>query len=175
MGRPKVFYSPLTAVKLKEYLDYYPDTGIFIWKIRKRAFAGKYVEVGQRAGSLGRHGYWVIGIERKVYQSHRLAWLWMTGEWPSKDIDHKNLKKDDNCWENLRLASEKENCSNRRVRSDSQTGIKGVSMRGGKYRAAIQTRDGVRLHLGCFDTPEEARAAYAKAAELHHGEFARAA
>lgn len=174
MGRPKVFYSPLTAVKLKEYLDYNPDAGIFIWKIRKRAFAGKYVEVGQRAGSLGHHGYWVIGIERKIYQAHRLAWLWMTGEWPSKDIDHRNLKKDDNRWENLRLASEKENCSNRRIRSDNRTGFKGVSLHeSGRYRASIQSRNGKRLHLGYFGTPEEAHAAYAEASIIHHGEFAR--
>ncbi len=162
----------VSAEYVRQILDYDALTGIFFWKIK----VGMRAVIGQPAGSIGQHGYLVIGISGKVYQAHRLVWLWITGEWPQKDIDHKNLIKNDNRWSNLRLASDKENCANRAIRADSQTGFKGVSLRkSGKYRARIQTKDGNRLHLGDFDTAELAHAAYANATKIHHGSFARAA
>lgn len=179
MGRPKIFYGPLTVERVRASLDYNPETGVFTWKVRKRAFAGNYVEIGQRAGSINDQGYWMICIDRKRVGAHRLAWFLMTGAWPAHEIDHINLKRDDNRWCNLRQATDKENCANRPVRNDNLLGIKGVSVRIKKnmvrYRVRVHKKDGKRHHVGYFGTPEEAHAAYTKAIIEEYGEFARAA
>jgi hypothetical protein len=68
----------LTAERLREVLDYNPETGVFTWKVRTsiRVVAGKV------AGSVGKRGYLIIGVGGRNYYAHRLAWLHMTGEWP---------------------------------------------------------------------------------------------
>lgn len=47
------------------------------------------------------------------YKASRLAWLYMTGEWPKYEMDHINHVKDDNRWVNLRDVTPAENCANR--------------------------------------------------------------
>jgi hypothetical protein len=92
---------------------------------------------------------------------------------PSHQIDHINGDRTDNRLENLREATNSENQYNSKTRKDNKLGIKGISCyREGKYRA--YTRDnGKKIHIGCFDTLEEAKAAYDKAASTIHGEFFR--
>ncbi len=164
----------LTLERLQEALRYEPKTGLFFWKIRRQGIGGKYYEVGSSAGHLnGPEGYWCICIDRKRYAAHRVAWIIMTGEWPDHEIDHINLDRSDNRWVNLRAADDKQNSANRPVRSDNRLGVKGVSLtNSGKYQSSI-TRSGVCHYLGQFETIDEAKAAYDKAAKVHHGEFAR--
>lgn len=87
-------------------------------------------------------------------------------------VDHENRNTMDNQRHNLRFATNAQNCRNRKLRSDSRTGLKGVIKWRYGFSASIQT-DGVRVNLGSFQTPELAYAAYCDAAKQLHGEFAR--
>jgi hypothetical protein len=116
-----------------------------------------------------------IKIFGRLYKAHRLAWLYIKGEWPTLDVEHKNLKKSDNRWKNLRESDDSGNQANTGRRRDNNSGFKSVHRRSdGKYRARVQ-RNGKRISLGSFATPEAAHAAYVKAAKKHFGKFARAA
>jgi len=98
----------------------------------------------------------------------------MTGEWPKGEIDHIDLDRANNKWENLREATHSENSANRRVRSDNILGLKGVAFdkTRGEYRAYIGV-NGKRIHLGYSDCPAAAHMAYVVAANKAFGEFAR--
>ena len=155
----------LTIERLRELLHYNPATGIWTWlqdiNIRVRA--------GMIAGTC-EDGYIRIRIDNHKYLGHRLAWFYMTGTWPAK-IDHKNTKRDDNRWSNLRVATHKQNCANSPGKKRSLP--KGVYLTPrNKYQASIQI-DGKPMYLGQFDTPEAASDAYFRAAVAAHGEFAR--
>lgn len=157
----------LTAERLRQVLDYDPEAGKFTWKIQ----SGN-ARPGGRAGCLRAYGYWGMKIDKRPHLAHRLAILWMTGDWPTEDVDHINGDRTDNRWKNLREVSRKVNLQNqRRARSDNAKGVLGVYQikETGKWRARIQV-DGRSVHIGCFDTSEEAHDAYVlKKRELHPG------
>ncbi len=158
--------SDLTATKLREVLRYDPETGFF-WRLVD--FANN-ARAGSKAGSKTGQGYVCIGIGGHRYRANRLAWLYMTGEWPTMDVDHKNGIHGDDRWSNLRLATKTQNRANARIRKDSSSGLKGVR----KYRNRWQARiTGSGVYLGSFGTPQEAHAAYVAAAILHYGDFAK--
>lgn len=164
----------LTQERLKEVLNYDPLAGLFTWLIRPGKFSRK--RIGDIAGySRPDDGYVSIRIDGKNYYAHRLAFLYMTDSFPENDTDHINTDGSDNRWENLRLATRSQNLGNVKVKRNSATGIKGVGIHHtGRFYARIRLR-GKEINLGCFDTPELASAAYAKAANDQFGEFARAA
>jgi len=146
-------------------LRYDPKTGVFIRLVR----TSQRGPVGETVGYLSGNGYIKIGLLNRLYFAHRLAWLWMTGGWPSK-IDHRNGDGTDNRWSNLRLAVGSINNENlHRAHRDNQTGLLGVSPAEGKFKAGIQV-NGLSRRLGTFSTPEEAHAVYLKAKRaLHSG------
>ena len=165
--------------RLRAVLNYDPLSGIFTWLVTMNG----HVKAGSQAGGMtvGKNkGYIVISVDGSQYPAHHIAWAIQTGNWPAEEIDHKDLVRHNNVWTNLREATRAQNQGNVRVRVDSKTGVKGVSMqkKGGRgkprYRARIQV-NGVRAHLGYFPTAEAANAAYAKLAENVFGEFARVA
>ena len=82
----------LTAERLREVLDYDPDTGVFTRKVR----TASSVKVGDVAGSLNGKGYIRIRVDGRLYFAHRLAWLYVHGEWPVDQVDHINGIKNDN-------------------------------------------------------------------------------
>lgn len=154
----------ISHVELLQRLDYNKETGYFIWKTVK----GKKVKVGDRAGYLHHSGYRFITVNDKAYAEHRLAWFYITGEWPSGLIDHKNLNREDNRWENLREVEAVENQHNTLIRTTNRSGFQGVNFRRGKYRARIEVR-GHRYILGDFDTAEEASRAYEESRSIAFG------
>jgi hypothetical protein len=161
--------------RLRDVLHYDPITGEFTWlrTLSMRAVAG------QKAGSVdrvnGRNGRILIRVDGKCYRAHQLAWLYMTGEWPAAEIDHRDLNGRNNRWRNLRLASRHDNVRNCAKRSHSRWPFKGVrQLRSGRWNARVRL-EGREINIGTFDTVEQAHEAYmAKARELF-GEFARAA
>jgi hypothetical protein len=162
----------LTAERLRELLHYDPETGVFTWRARRSNFS-RY-GIGDVAGCVNPVGYRRIGWGKTYYPAHRLAWLYMTGEWPSGAIDHINCVKDDNRLANLRVATTAQNRANARKSSNNTSGFKGVvwHRKMCRWMAGIKV-NGRSLHLGYFDCPAEAHTAYVKAAKEHFGEFAR--
>lgn len=158
----------ITLQRLFEVLEYNPESGLWVWI----KCTNRIDRQGRIAGTVDKKGYVVIQIDRRIYKAHRLAWLFMTGEWPKAMIDHCNGEPADNRWENLREASRSENGANRGPQANSKSGIKGVCWhkRNQKWYAQI-TENGCVRYLGEFDTKEEAAAAYQSRAIEVHGQF----
>ena len=161
----------LTLNRLKEVLNYNPDTGIFIFKVCSSN--GKQ-KTGSVAGNVYRTNnrraeYLRIWIDGKRYYSHRLAWLYMYGEWPNNGIDHINGDGIDNRIENIREADNTIQQRNRAQRSDNRSGVTGVFWYKNlnKWCADIKVK-GKKIFLGYFDNLDDA-AAVRKSAELRYG------
>ena len=108
--------------ELKQILDYDPDTGLFRWKIKPRS----QTDLGDIAGTLCQ-GYIRITINKKNYYAHRLAWLYMTGQWPVNTVDHINRIRNDNRISNLREATDQEQQFHLGEYKNNTSGFKGVS------------------------------------------------
>jgi hypothetical protein len=162
----------LTAERLRDLLDYDPETGAFRWR---KAPRGR--KSGDIAGSVSKvHGYREIGLDERLHLAHRLAWLYVHGRWPAHHIDHRDSNPTNNAIVNLREATHAENLHNRGKSCNNSSGFKGVSLDSSrhKWRAEIM-KDRKRVFLGRFADKETAAAAYASAAGRLHGEFARVA
>ena|SRR5438105_9984711 len=157
--------SRLTAQRLRELLDYAPETGLFYWRVR-RGCAG----AGRQAGSLHTVGYRVIRVDGVTHLAHRLAWLHVHGDHPIAEIDHVNGNRMDNRITNLRQCSRGQNARN--VTTRNACGFKGIYHRRSRWHAQISV-NGRRTYLGSYENAEQAAAAYDSAARLHYDEFAR--
>lgn len=166
----------ISADFIKSILEYCADTGEFKWLPRDdvgRAWNARYA--GKIAGR-NTNGYRVIAINRKAYYAHRLAWVYVTGEWPKSDIDHINLNKSDNRLCNLREASRSQNSQNTPIRARNTCGLKGVTWHKKDKKWQAQIMVGRKpMYLGSYKTPNEAHDAYVEASRLYHREFGRAA
>ena len=159
----------LTPDRLRELLDYDPETGVFIWKQPKRTdLRGK--QAGAIVPAFG-IPYRRIKIATRAYKAHRLAWLYVYGEWPVGNLDHINHDGGDNRIANLRQATFSQNNANARIYKNNRLGLRGISPWGKKFAARVM-KDGISKFLGVFDTPQEAYAVYRVAARELYGEFA---
>lgn len=157
----------ITAEYLRAIYQYDPITGVFTRRTNRRRW-----KAGSIAGSKDKAGYIRIVIDGEQYYAHCLAWLYMTGVWPERKIDHKDLNKARNVWDNLRLATNVQNSVNKGLNRNNSTGAKGVVAYGKLYRAYIK-HEGRQIHLGYYDKIEDASKAYESAAKKLWGEFAR--
>ena len=168
----------LTAQRLRYLLHYDPETGIFV----RRVAVGRHGR--HKAGLIVGHqnagdGYITIRVDGPLYLAQRLVWLYMTGEWPKHQIDHKNLTRNDNRWSNLREATHGQNVQNSSLRKNNTSGFKGASIIKTQYTLARPFRARITVNskeigLGYFATAAEAHEAYLKAADKYYGEFRRA-
>jgi hypothetical protein len=141
---------------LKSILHYDPITGDFTWieNFCKKA------KVGKKAGTIENSGYLVIGINNKKYKAHRLAFLYMLGEFPNGVVDHKDGIKINNTWGNLRACNEMLNGQNQYVaHKNNPTGLLGVTAVNGKFRSKI-TVNKKQITIGYFSTAKEAHEKY---------------
>jgi hypothetical protein len=129
---------------------------------------------GKVAGNINRRGYVRIGINGRSYLAHRLAWFFIYGEWPQKDLDHIDGDPGNNHIANLRLATRQENTRNRQKNKNNTAGVPGVSWckRTGKFLVQIKV-DGKSIFLGRIPTLTEASAARAAAEIKYFGDFRR--
>lgn len=170
MTRTTDVNSGLTAEMLRKVVRYDSQTGKFYWLRSNNQSA----VVGGEAGTIEpKTGYIRFTVLGRKYQAHRLAWLYITGEWPSHQIDHRNLVRSDNWFDNLRQATPSNNMVNKRATKRNILGIKGVSEVSTGRFVARTGFDGKIVHIGSFDTPQAAHRAYLKKSTELHGQFAR--
>lgn len=159
----------LTAQRLRELLNYDPETEIFTWLVER----GNRAPAGGTAGGFTNNGYRVIGLMGggSRYLAHRLAWLYIHGIWPSEQVDHINGDRSDNRLCNLREASQSINSQNIRTafRNNVCSKTLGVYPNGKRWMARIWV-GGKPQYIGTFDTTEAASAAYLDTKRrLHRG------
>jgi hypothetical protein len=111
-------------------------------------------------------------IGKKIIKLHRF----LMGDPPGLVVDHRNGDRLNNRKSNLRACTVKQNNMNAPMSKRNTSGYRGVtfSKRTKKWRAMISL-DGIKKHLGYFDRPDAAAAAYEEAAELYYGDNRRAA
>lgn len=157
----------LTAQRLRELVHYDPETGVFTGLKKK---TGRPSKAGI-FGTIDPGGYHRVCIDCKKYWAHRVAFLYMTGEWPANDVDHIDGNPANNRWENLRDVPTATNVQNvKRASKKSSTGVLGIeATRSGTFQARIGAGNN-RISLGTYKTKEEAHAAYLVAKRrLHPG------
>lgn len=158
----------ITQERLKELLDYHPDSRKFYWKVSK----AKRTRIGDEAGYRTKKGYIHIGLDGKLFKAHRLAFLFMKGFIP-EEVDHRNNIKSDNRWENLRESTHSQNQRNTVSQKNSTSGCKNVSFnkKEAKWKVTIQVNK-KPIHLGYYKDFELAELIAIEARALYHGEFA---
>jgi len=150
--------SDITQKQLKEKYTYNPDTGLFYtnkdW--------GKFKK-GTAVGYIHKNGYIIVDVivkgRTKKYKAHRLAWLYMYGKFPNKDlvIDHINQIRTDNRIINLRVVNKSMNRRNCSTNSLNTSGVTGVTYQKDRNRWYAYIKiNGKMKSLGRHKTFEEA-------------------
>jgi hypothetical protein len=155
----------LAQKRLKELLHYDPDTGLFT-RVKQ---VGRF-NSGEVVGYSNGRGWLRVKIDGKHYKLHRLAFLYMEGEFPPEEVDHKNRIRDDNRWCNLRHATRGKNNVNRLTKGNSDTGYRGVIPSGRGYKAKIQCGGDIRYSI-TYDNPIDAYRQYCEWAQELFGDF----
>lgn len=137
----------------------YDDGGFLLWRKQERRIGYKEsMQEGFPAFTTReKKGYMVGRLCGFHIKAHRAIWAWHNLKWPDDQIDHINGIPWDNRIENLREASNLENCKNRNMSNANTSGWTGVSFnrRRGKW-AAKYSKSGVEYYLGCFTCPTKA-------------------
>ncbi len=154
----------ITAKRLRELLDYNPETGRMTWRVA----ASTKAPAGAVAGGPDSSGYTKIGLLGRDYRAQRLAWMHHYGEWPKGQVDHIDGNPANNAIANLRDVPQTLNQQNqRKAHAHNSHGFMGVSRLGKKWQARIKV-GADRMYLGVFTTPEDAHAVYLDAKRRLH-------
>lgn len=139
----------ITQEQLKQLLNYDPETGVFTSRLKNKT-----------VGSISNRGYLRLNIAKRLYMAHRIAWLYMTGQFPSIEIDHIDGCKLNNKWVNLRQVTRKQNMENTSLFTNNISGYRGVAWykNNNKWGASV-FHNGRRHFAGLYITEEEAHIA----------------
>ncbi len=116
-----------SAERLRNLLDYDPETGVLRWKVRtdvSQRWNTRYA--GTEAGTVDGDGYLQIKIDDKSMMAHRLAWVIYYGVWP-KIVDHIDGTPNNNRIANLRSVTRKLNQRNQKRHKSNTSGRTGVT------------------------------------------------
>lgn len=176
----------ITQEYLKSLLSYDTSTGLFVWlyrpgttredKIFNTRFFGKVA--GRSKPDAYGYNTITIRVDGKIeyFRAHRLAWLYVYGEFPPDgvDLDHINYDPWDNRIDNLRIATRSQNNFNSDPCIRNTTGHKGVIWDKERFlwRAEIR-KDGKNYHLGRFSDFDRACKVWQNKAIELYGEYAR--
>ena len=157
----------ITQERLKELLHYDPETGVFTWNVP----VARMAKPGGVAGNTNARGYRRISLLNKSYLAHRLAFLYVTGAFPEKVVDHVNGDPSDNRWSNLRPATQAQNLMNTSHRAVS--GYKNVYRQTGLETWCVRfTFNGKIENFGSFKDIAVAADVARRVRISRHGEFA---
>lgn len=156
-----------TREELAELFEYSIVTGRVYRKVKRAQ-----QPAGAQVGTVDGKGYLHVAVNRRFALLHRLAVFLVTGELP-RQVDHRDHRKQNNAWHNLRPCNAKGNAGNSSLSRKNTSGLKGVSLnsRSGMWHAQIKI-NGKQTYLGRRADPIEAARLYDAAARLHFGEFA---
>jgi hypothetical protein len=132
----------------KEWFEYL--NGELYWKKGRRR--------NKKAGSLHPTGYIQVKWKDKTWRLHRIVWIWHENKLLKElEIDHINRIKTDNRIENLRQVTKSINNANKKAIF--------VNFYKGKWKAYTSRvlGNGKQIHLGVFETKEDAE----KAAQVY--------
>jgi hypothetical protein len=159
----------LTQERLKEYLHYDRETGIFTWLKR----SAKRIKIGDKANIFNK----ILGYDRVkflyvTYSAHRLAWFYVYGEFPEKgfEIDHIDNVSTNNRIANLRLVTHSQNMLNQRVSKKSTSGHKCIYRTNSGWIVRPKL-NGKNPSLGTFKLLEDAVRVRNEWAKINHGEY----
>lgn len=159
----------ITQENLKALLHYNPETGRFTWVVNY----GGHIEYGKEAGGIdvdtrpGGKTYLRVTLYKQMFFMHRLAFLYMTGEFPKNVVDHIDGNGINNKWSNLRDVTIAENNRNNKKRIDNTSDVTGVSWNKKNENWNVNiNHEGQQIHLGTFDSKQEAIAARKSAEKI---------
>lgn len=136
----------------------YEELSKHLWHVTKSGYACRYIRDLSKK-------------KKQAYLPIHRAIMGLSSDDP-RVVDHIDGDKLNNQRSNLRICTAAENVRNRRGRADVTSGFKGVyTTLYGKWRAAI-SHNKKWMHIGVYETREEACAAYCRVAKELHGEFA---
>lgn len=168
----------LDARLLRKLLNYNPCTGKFVWlerpveyfKTQAMQETWNNQNAGRVAGTFYKTtGYVIITILYQRYLAHRLAWLYVKGEWPISQIDHENHDRKDNRFVNLKESTQQENTKNSSLCKDNKSGCSGVMwVKKHKVWQVTISDNKKRIYLGRTKDYFEA-VCLRKAAEVKYG------
>lgn len=155
----------LTQERLKQVVSFEPTTGVFT-----RILKAKRAVIGRELGYKKSNGYIALSIDGQKYFAHRLAWLYVYGEFPKHDVDHIDGDRANNKIENLRDVTRSVNLQNLKAAKshNKSTGVLGAYLHiSGKFMSRIQVNK-KDVYLGLFETAEQAQQAYLTAKQQFH-------
>lgn len=169
------FETGLTAAWLRDHFEYGCESGRFtrLWPVVTGRGSVRHL-AGTLTGAIHKDGYRYLGINGRLYLEHRLAWLWVTGEWPEKEVDHIDGNRSNNRFSNLRSVTTQQNRMNslgQKRRKNPYPGVYEHTTMCGRHCAQIKVNREV-IYLGMFNTPEDAYEARKKAELRYFGEYA---
>ena len=163
-----------TQEQIKQVLDYNQETGVFIWKPRPvnmfkasvwqnrncKIWNTRFANTPAGCSSDGR--YITIRINEHQYWAHRLAYIYVHGGLPDREIDHINRNGCDNRIVNLRCVNRVFNQRNVKITTKNSSGVVGVSFdkQKSKWQVLISA-SGKHVFVGRFiDFDDAVKARY---------------